>query len=354
MMNNLVIALAMASAVSAAPALVRRDDDCQATWRACIAAGTPEVACSCTLTACLGEDNARNREYCASATANLPKPTATGIPGGCNPAHPGSCPSSYFTYPVGTATASASFTSIPGIPGGCNPAHPGSCPSSYFTYPVGTATASPSFTPIPGIPGGCNPAHPGSCPSSYFTYPVDTATASPSFTPIPGIPGGCNPAHPGSCPSSYFTYPAPSAVPTAGSGGSSSGYTDPTPVEGKKWTIKDLTRYCGEDNSGCDYNFAIEADGKTERCTVIRMPGANAATESWSDQPCTSGSNFKVSWGYVAEPAPAFAVITVVQGKELAWFGVSDVNGQPVTTAPSNPFGSGQFGDLGPEQVFTY
>ncbi|KAF9880167.1 hypothetical protein CkaCkLH20_02121 [Colletotrichum karsti] len=323
MFSKLTIAMAMASAVTAAPALGRRQDPCQDAYKACIAAGTPEVACSCTLTACVGEDNARNREYCASATANLPQPTSTGIPGGCNPAHPGSCPSSYFTYPTLSASAAPSFTSIAGIPGGCNPAHPGSCPSSYFTYPTASASAAPTFTSIVGIPGGCNPAHPGSCPSSYFTYPTLSATA------------------------------APAPAPTAGSG-SSAGYADPKPVEGKKWTVKDLTRYCGEDNSGCDYNFKIEADGKTEACTVIRMPGKDAATESWSDQPCTSGSGFKISWGYVAEPAPAFAVVTVVSGKELAWFGVSDVNGQPVTTAPSNPFGSGQFGNLGPEQVYSY
>ncbi|KAL3298554.1 surface protein SP1 [Colletotrichum asianum] len=319
MYNKLTIALAMASAVSAAPALAPRQDPCQDAYKACIAAGTPEVACSCTLTACVGEDNARNREYCATATADLPKPTSTGIPGGCNPAHPGSCPSSYFTYPTASASAAPSFTSIPGIPGGCNPAHPGSCPSSYFTYPTASASAAPTFTPIPGIPGGCNPAHPGSCPSSYFTYPTVSATAAPAPT-----------------------------------GGSSSGYTDPKPVEGRTWTIKDLTRYCGEDNSGCDYNFKIEADGVTEACTVIRMPGLNAATESWSNQPCTSGSKYQISWGYVAEPAPAFAVLSVVDGKEIAWFGVSNVNGQPVTTAPSNPFGSGQFGNLGPEQVYTY
>ncbi|KAF5011293.1 hypothetical protein FDECE_2593 [Fusarium decemcellulare] len=319
MFNNIVFALAVASAASAAPLAPR--DDCQDAYKACVAAGTPEVACACTLTACVGEDNARNREYCASATASLAQPSKTEIPGGCNPAHPGSCPSSYFTYPT-EAAPTATFTSISGIPGGCNPAHPGSCPSSYFTYTTKTVTAKETFTPIPGIPGGCNPAHPGSCPSSYFTYPVASTTAAP-----------------------------PSPTDGSGSDGGAT-YPNPKPVDGKSWSIKDLTRYCGEDNSGCDYNFAIEANGKTERCTVIRMPGSDAATESWSDQPCTDGSEFKVSWGYVTEPAPAFAVITVVQGKELAWFGVSDVNGQEVT--PSNPFGSGQYGNLGPEQVYTY
>ncbi|KAJ4030812.1 hypothetical protein NW761_013390 [Fusarium oxysporum] len=287
-MNKLIIALAVASAVSAAP--LSRRDECQDAYKSCIAAGTPEVACSCTLTACVGEDNARNREYCASATASLVQPTKTEIPGGCNPAHPGSCPSSYFTNKY-TAPAET-FTSIPGIPGGCNPAHPGSCPSSYFTYPVGSKTA-------------VQPA------------------------PVPAPTGDCTEG---------ITYPSPE------------------PVDGETWTIKDFTRYCGEDNEGCDYNFEIApgADGKTERCTIIRMPGKDAATESWSNEPCTDGSEFTVSWGYVTEPAPAFAVITVVKGKELAWFGVPDVNGQKVTTTPSNPFGSGQFGDLGPEQVYTY
>lgn len=322
--KNLALILATISAVSAAP--TKRQDPCQDAYKQCIANGTPEIACSCTLTACVGEDNARNREYCASATASLNLPKPTEIPGGCNPAHPGSCPSSYFTYPVASETETATFTSISGIPGGCNPAHPGSCPTSYFTT---VTKPAPTFTSIAGIPGGCNPAHPGSCPSSYFTYPVASETeAKPEPTAQPDAPKP-QPETPGS-----------------------SGYSDPKPVDGKMWQIKDLTRYCGEDNSGCDYNFAIEADGKTERCTVIRMPGSNAATESWSDEPCTDGSNFKVSWGYVTEPAPAYAVITVVDDKEVAWFGVSDVNGQEVT--PSNPLGSGQFGDLQKSQVFTY
>ncbi|KAI1035055.1 hypothetical protein LB503_011695 [Fusarium chuoi] len=330
-MNRLIIALALASAASAAP--LSRRDVCQDAYKSCIAAGTPEVACSCTLTACVGEDNARNREYCASATASLAQPTKTEIPGGCNPAHPGSCPSSYFTNKY-TAPVET-FTSIPGIPGGCNPAHPGSCPSSYFTKTY-TAPAQ-TFTSISGIPGGCNPAHPGSCPSSYFTYPVASKTTvqpAPVPTPTEDCSEGTKPE---------------------GTGSEGTTYPEPKPVEGEKWTIKDLTRYCGEGNDGCDYNFEIAgADGKTERCTIIRMPGKDAATESWSNEPCTDGSEFTVSWGYVTEPAPAFAVISVVKGKEIAWFGVPDVNGQKVTTTPSNPFGSGQFGDLGPEQVYTY
>ncbi|KAG5758640.1 hypothetical protein H9Q72_013231 [Fusarium xylarioides] len=53
-----------------------------------------------------------------------PDPNPTSIPGGCNPAHLGSCPD----------TTLASVPSSTGIPGGCNPAHPGSCPTP--TAPV--------------------------------------------------------------------------------------------------------------------------------------------------------------------------------------------------------------------------
>ncbi|TPX16517.1 uncharacterized protein E0L32_003811 [Thyridium curvatum] len=272
--KNIAVALALASVASAAPALKGRKvaEDCYRAYDACVAAGTPEVMCACDQTACLGEDAARIREWCYQQTHTLkPAPTTTGM--------------------TSTATASPTFTSIPGIPGGCNPAHPGSCPSSYFTYPTLTATATA------------------------------TATAAPSQAPAP---------------------------PAAAAGG----YHDPVPVEGKTWTVENLIRYCGADNSGCDYNFDLATPEGKEHCTVVRNPGANGATESWSDLPCSTGSKYKVSWGYVTEPGPAFAVMTVVDGKQLAWFGVSNVNGQEVT--PSSPFGSGHYGNIGPQQVYTY
>jgi hypothetical protein len=176
------VALILSSVVSAAPTINARQDRCQNAYKTCIAAGTPEVACSCTVvTTCVGEDSAHNREYCASATANFSKAASTPVP---------------------------AFTSIPSIPGGCNPAHPGSCHSSYFDT---TKAPAATFTPIPGIPGGCNPAYPGSCPSSYF----DTTKATPvaTSTSIPVIPGGCNPARPGSCLTSAAAAPVASAAP---------------------------------------------------------------------------------------------------------------------------------------------
>ncbi|CVL08983.1 uncharacterized protein FMAN_11759 [Fusarium mangiferae] len=298
-MNKLVSLLTLVSAVLALP--LTSYDDCEKAYNACITAGTPEVACSCTLTACVGEDSVRIREYCSSATASLAQPTKTGI----------ASASKNDTVPVET------FTLIPGIPGGCNLAHPGSCPLPYHTG------LPPTFTPIPIVPGGCSPAHPELCVSAHITYTATSAATHPSFP-----------------------------VPTNGTQPVASIYSSPIPVVGKTWAIQNLTRYCGEDGDGCDYNFIVEADDKTERCTIIRVPGSSAATESWANEPCTDGSSFSISWGYATEPAPPFAVITVVRDKELAWFGVSDVNGQQVTL--SNPYGSGDYGSLGPEQVYTY
>ncbi|KAJ8110424.1 hypothetical protein OPT61_g6736 [Boeremia exigua] len=280
--KTLALALALTSVVSANP-LHRRQDPCNDAYKACIASGVPQVACSCDLATCSGEDSARAREFCASATATIVRSTAS--------------------TPVATS-----------IPGGCNPAHPGSCPSSYFD------TQTASLPVATSIPGGCNPAHPGSCPSSYFQ--TKTAVVTPTPT------------------DSCSEEATPSATPQA---------SNPVKTD-KTWAVNNLSRYCGEGNTGCDYNFILEADGKTERCTVIRMPGKDAATESWSNQPCT-GTPYTISWGYATQPAPAFAVMTVVNGKELAWFGVSDVNGQKVTA--SNPFGSGQYPNV-TSPVYTY
>lgn len=85
---------------------------------------------------------------------------------------------------------------------------------------------------------------------------------------------------------------------------------------------------------------------------MIRIDVKDAPTESWYDQPCTTGSDNKVSWGYSTQFETPFAVLTVVNQKKksLAYFGVNNVNGEPAT--PSNPKGSGNFGDIGPQPVY--
>jgi len=241
--------LALATFASAAPSLhVRQSqDECETTYNTCLKTRS-EVACQCDLAACVGEDSARERDFCATATA-------------------GEVASSTVAAAANTYTSTQTFTSINGIPGGCNPAHPGSCPtpapgvtvvtvaagdavsatatdSAAYTAPaVDTYTSTSTFTSIYGIPGGCNPAHPGSCPTpsagvtvvtvaagdavsftassvaatapAVYTAPAaNTYTSTSTFTSINGIPGGCNPAHPGSCP----TPAAGVTVVTVGSG----------------------------------------------------------------------------------------------------------------------------------------
>jgi hypothetical protein len=115
------------------------------------------------------------------------------------------------------------------------------------------------------------------------------------------------------------------------------GYKDPKKVDGQTWTLNNVIRFCADGSSTCDYNFDIVANGKTEHCTIV-----NASKESFSNQKCADG-DYSVSWGYVANPAPAFAVITVVDKQnQLAWFGASNVDSQR------------SWGNLGPEQVYTY
>lgn len=117
-----------------------------------------------------------------------------------------------------------------------------------------------------------------------------------------------------------------------------------------KWTVKELSRYCAEDGSGCDYNFGISIGDDITHCTVIRLDVPNALTESWAEQPC-SGSDYVVSWGFSAQFSTPFAVLTIhnTDTDEIAYFGVNDPNGKEVT--PRNPKGSGNFGDLGPSIV---
>ncbi|KAK5999570.1 hypothetical protein QM012_005423 [Aureobasidium pullulans] len=127
---------------------------------------------------------------------------------------------------------------------------------------------------------------------------------------------------------------APKASSTAAAAAPGS---NPKKVDGATWTLNNVVRYCADGSSTCDYNFDIVANGKTEHCTIV-----NASKQSFSSQKCANG-DYTISWGYVANPAPAFAVITVVDAKnELAWFGASNVDSQRT------------WGNLGPEQVYTY
>ncbi|QSZ29461.1 hypothetical protein DSL72_003975 [Monilinia vaccinii-corymbosi] len=129
------------------------------------------------------------------------------------------------------------------------------------------------------------------------------------------------------------------------------------PDNAPKMTLKNFTRYCDKQNTGCDYNFVISRnDGSEERCTILRNPGSGAIDEFFSGVPCTSGSSSLISWSlsYQFGPGNEFSIITVTNtaSKDITYFGVTRPNSQPVTDL--RPAGSGAFGDLGPSDVQTF
>ncbi|KAJ4383690.1 hypothetical protein N0V86_001745 [Didymella sp. IMI 355093] len=74
----------------------------------------------------------------------------------------------YSANPVSMPAAS----SISGIPGGCNPAHPGSCPSSYFQM-------------LPAISGAATYSAPMSSAAMSSAAASKPASSAPAATPVP-------------------------------------------------------------------------------------------------------------------------------------------------------------------------
>jgi hypothetical protein len=70
-------AFAAPAATTSAKPIATPQNQCQVDYNNCLAIGTPEVMCSCDMTACFGEDAARIREWCASKTSTLTSGTAT-------------------------------------------------------------------------------------------------------------------------------------------------------------------------------------------------------------------------------------------------------------------------------------
>ncbi|KAJ4330666.1 hypothetical protein N0V87_009813 [Didymella glomerata] len=97
-------------------------------------------------------------------------------------------------------------SSIYGIPGGCNPAHPGSCPSSYFqTMPASAMAASASASkPAPSMAYSASAAPPApagvtttitakaGCP----TGPAPDVMVTRSDAPVPSCEAGANATKP--------------------------------------------------------------------------------------------------------------------------------------------------------------
>lgn len=245
----------------------------------------------------------------------------------------------------------------------CNPAHAYpegvQCVSTNGALSLVTPTPAPSSTAY-----ACNPAHAypngASCISTNGGLSLVTPTASASsssflFCNAAAIARGDCTATAASVPTAAASSAASSAVEAVATEAATSGETI---AEDLTWTVENLSRYCAEDRSGCDYNFNLTAsdDRPSQACTIIRIDVEDAPVESWSDIACTDDSPIKVSWGYSDQfgAKNAFAVMTVVndQEKAKAYFGVANINGEEVT--PSNPFGSAIYGDIGPQPVYLF
>lgn len=158
-------------------------------------------------------------------------------------------------------------TSVSGIPGGCNPAHPGSCPSSYFDTTSKPAATTPAPSkPAATAPAPSKPANSGTCPQDldgnyeypHLIVPVDSEHPDKAYgTSYNGKISGHI------CTVFNFDIPASYA--------------------GKKCSTMFMLPK-KEDLETSDYTMS--GHGK---CTVSKLNGNANAQTSWSNKPAKSG-----------------------------------------------------------------
>ncbi|KAB8289773.1 hypothetical protein EYC80_010407 [Monilinia laxa] len=367
--QDLAFALFASGAFAAPAALVARDscsDACYSDYNTCRSA--PEAnraSCASNYASCLGyspfdgNGSLVTPTACSKSVAPTPTAAATATADACA----SKCYDSYNQCRSAPGANRASCASDYASCLGYSPydsdgslVTPTACSSSSVapsTTPAPTATADAcaskcydSYNQCRSAPG----ANRASCASDYASclgyspYDSDGSLVTPT-----------------ACSSSSVaptTAPATTAAPTTAAPTTTVSPDQTSIVEGLTWTVKELIRYCSADGSGCEYNFAItSSDGRPEeRCSISRMPGKDATTETFYGVPCTAGSANSISWGVSEQfgAKNAFAVLTVTnnQSKTIAYFGVANVNGNEVT--PSSPAGSGNFGDIGPQPVYTF
>jgi hypothetical protein len=282
----------------------------------------------------------------------LKRDTAETTTYACNPAHSypngAQCVSTNGALSLVTPTASSTTTYA------CNPAHSypngAQCVSTNGALTLVTPTASSSSKACKATSKASTTAaavtKTASATAAAQATSKASSTSAKACTKKPTTTAAASSSAEAS--KSSAAQSAASAVSTASATGGQ------TKIDGLTWTVQDFTRYCSEDKTGCDYNFKItSSDHKLETaCTIIRTNVKDAPTENWTNIPCTTGSNVIISWGYSAQFGAdhAFGTLVVVDDKEIGYFGVADVNSKPVTK--SNPYGSGQFGNLGPNPVY--
>ncbi|KAF3047366.1 hypothetical protein E8E11_008406 [Didymella keratinophila] len=109
----------------------------------------------------------------SAAPVSMPSPSSiSGIPGGCNPAHPGSCPSSYFqTMPASSMAASSAAASKP---------------ASSMAYSASAASSAPAGSVTTTITAKAG------CP----TGPAPDVIVTRSNAPVPSCEAGTNATKP--------------------------------------------------------------------------------------------------------------------------------------------------------------
>ncbi|KAF5869251.1 putative surface protein sp1 protein [Botrytis fragariae] len=372
--QDIAFALFVTGAFAAPAALKSRDacsDTCNTEYNTCRSApGANRSTCASNYASCLGyspyDSNGSlvTPTACSSSVASTTASSAT--TSATADACVSKCNASYNSCRTGPnanqATCASEYSTCLGyLPYDSNGSlvTPTACSSvaSSTTAAITTTTQAASSATTDACVSKCNNSY-NSCRSAPDANMSTCASEYATCLGYLPFDNSGSLVTPTACSSSAVsTTNAPSSTQAPQASGTSS--PDQTSiVEGAERTIKQLIRYCSEDGSGCDYNFAISYNDERsdERCTVIRMPGSGATTESWYGIPCTTGSANTISWGVSDQfgAENAFAVLTVTNNEEKtnAYFGVSNVNGNPVT--PSSPAGSGNFGDIGPEPVYVF
>lgn len=184
--------IALAVAITA----VTAQEDCQAAYKQCIADGYAKVKCGCDLETCSGEDPARIRDFCATATANLTAPSTTssiitGTPGS-QPSGQPAITAAEGSLPLG-ATCSDTKQCANGAQ--CWGSHEGAIRECGNFNADCTADSQCAYNTCNTQSGLCN----GFLPSE--SYPANTAsqtgtvTATTSAASATSTGYACNPAH---------------------------------------------------------------------------------------------------------------------------------------------------------------
>ena len=225
----------------------------------------------------------------------------------------------------------------------CNPAHAypdgAHCVSSSGTLTLVTPTASSSTK-------ACKTTHKVTAAAAASSKATTTAAASSSKV-TSSTSKACKATSKATTSAAASSKAASSAAQSAASAVSTKGASSgETKVDGLTWTVENLTRHCTDDKTECDYKFGLtSSDHKvSQTCDIVRKDVKNAPVESWSNIACNKNSPIKVSWGYSDQFGAdnAFATMVVVDDKEIAYFGVPNLNSK----------GSGQYGNIGPQPVY--